>query len=214
MMVMSAPSSKGMREYPLCSKASIKASDSNWFTLHPRVAIAIVVIIKKLFPSPPKGIVVNFTLHPFHLPHPHPNPPLEGEGIFKLALILLMGEGVGMRRKRLRCVWGWKVYNLVSFIFPQTPIFSPTMMSIPNMPSISFPLSRPNLISFFSFTTFPTAVAAASARAEDLERIQTASAFPKLREGPTVPEEVQMPRGVSLGEIMIPILKLRGELPA
>ena len=37
---------------------------------------------------------------------------------------------------------------------------------------------------------------------------------PKAERGPTVPEEVQTPMGVSSGEITIPILKLRGESPA
>ena len=59
---------------------------------------------------------------------------------------------------------------------------------------------------------FPTAVAAASAREADLDKIQMASALPRLREGPTVPEEVQIPRGLSFGPTVIPIFRLRGEL--
>ena len=54
-------------------------------------------------------------------------------------------------------------------------------------------------MSFLLFTLFPIAEAAASARVADLEITQTASALPKLKEGPTVADEVQMPKGVSSG---------------
>ncbi len=43
------------------------------------------------------------------------------------------------------------------------------------------------------------AEAAASASVADLEITQTASALPKLNDGPTVADDVQMPSGVSSG---------------
>ena len=58
---------------------------------------------------------------------------------------------------------------------------------------------------------FPAAVAAASASAADLDLIQTASATPKLRECPTVPDEVQMPSGVSTAGTLRAILSLKGD---
>ncbi len=57
-------------------------------------------------------------------------------------------------------------------------------------------------------------VAAASANEVDLERTQTASAFPKLIEWPTVPEEEHIPKGVSPGFIRKPTLRLNGDFPA
>lgn len=47
------------------------------------------------------------------------------------------------------------------------------------------------------------AEAAASASIADLERTQTASALPKLKDGPTVAEDVQIPKGVSSGFTII-----------
>ncbi|MBA7644330.1 hypothetical protein ES703_52072 [subsurface metagenome] len=60
----------------------------------------------------------------------------------------------------------------------------------------------------------PIAVAAASARAVDLESTITASALPWLRECPTVPEEVQMPMGVYLPLTSSPTVPVKGDLPA
>jgi len=47
------------------------------------------------------------------------------------------------------------------------------------------------------FIRLPIAVADVSARAVEGDITITASEFPKLKECPTVPEEVQIPRGVS-----------------
>lgn len=58
-------------------------------------------------------------------------------------------------------------------------------------------------MSFLLFTLFPMAEAAASASVEDGEITHTASAFPKLNDGPTVADEVQIPIGVSSGFISI-----------
>ena len=54
-------------------------------------------------------------------------------------------------------------------------------------------------MSFLLFTLLPMAEAAASASVADLEITQTASAFPKLKDGPTVADDVQIPSGVSSG---------------
>ena len=48
---------------------------------------------------------------------------------------------------------------------------------------------------------FPVAVATASAKEVFFEKIIAASAFPKLKECPIVPEDVHMPKGVSFGLI-------------
>ena len=61
---------------------------------------------------------------------------------------------------------------------------------------------------------FPIEVAAASATGHESEITHTASAFPKLKEWPTVPEEVHMETGLSLFFILRPILRLKGEEPA
>ena len=47
----------------------------------------------------------------------------------------------------------------------------------------------------------PILVAAASAKRVDLDKTATASALPKLKECPIVPEEVQIPKGVLLAFI-------------
>ena len=49
------------------------------------------------------------------------------------------------------------------------------------------------------FTLLPMEEAAASASVADLEITQTASALPKLKDGPTVADDVHIPRGVSSG---------------
>ena len=69
-------------------------------------------------------------------------------------------------------------------------------------------------MSLFDFVMFPIAVAAASASETDLAFMQTASAFPKLNEWPTVPDDVQIPIGISFFLTIIDSLSLSGELPA
>jgi hypothetical protein len=54
-------------------------------------------------------------------------------------------------------------------------------------------------MSFLLFTLLPIAEAAASASVADLEKTHTASALPKLKDGPTVADDVQMPSGESCG---------------
>ena len=54
-------------------------------------------------------------------------------------------------------------------------------------------------MSFLLLALLPIAEAAASESVADLEITQTASAFPKLKDGPTVADEVQIPIGVSSG---------------
>ncbi len=56
-----------------------------------------------------------------------------------------------------------------------------------------------------------TAVAAASARAADGATTDTASAFPKLMEWPMVPEDVQIPAGVSPARIFRATRSLSGD---
>ena len=65
-----------------------------------------------------------------------------------------------------------------------------------------------------SLTMLPMAVAIASARAVDDERATAASAQPRLKECPMVPDEVHIPRGVSWGLISRAILPVRGDSPA
>src|SRR5512139_3967257 len=69
-------------------------------------------------------------------------------------------------------------------------------------------------MSVLLLTRLPTAVAAASARQAEGDTIVTASAVPKLKEGPTVPDEVQTPKGLLRVDIFIPMRLLKGELPA
>ena len=88
------------------------------------------------------------------------------------------------------------------------------MITTPSTPSILLANSIPAGISSADPTRFPTAVATASARAVEGERITAASARPKLFECPTVPEDVQMPIGVRSGSISIPTRSDRGEAPA
>ena len=52
-------------------------------------------------------------------------------------------------------------------------------------------------------TAFPSAVAAASAKATSSEIATAASAKPKDMDGPTLPELVQMPKGVPVGTLAI-----------
>ncbi len=44
--------------------------------------------------------------------------------------------------------------------------------------------------------------------------MHTASAFPKLKECPTVPDDVQTPRALNAGGSLIPICPLKADLPA
>ena len=74
--------------------------------------------------------------------------------------------------------------------------------------------SIPTAISDGAKIIFPTAVATASDKVALRARMTTASAFPKLSECPTVPEEVLMPNGVLRAAISIPIFPLNGERPA
>ena len=69
-------------------------------------------------------------------------------------------------------------------------------------------------ISSTILTLLPMAVAAASAREVEGEKTMTASAYPKLRECPTVPEEVQTPRGVSSGRMEKAIFLVNFDSPA
>ena len=68
------------------------------------------------------------------------------------------------------------------------------MITTPVMPSNACALSIPRSRSAAELIRLPTAVAAASARAAEKATTHTASARPKLRDGPTVPEEVQTPQ--------------------
>jgi len=53
----------------------------------------------------------------------------------------------------------------------------------------------------FALILLPIAEAAESASVADLEMTHTASALPKLKDGPTVADDVQTPRGVFSGFI-------------
>jgi len=81
------------------------------------------------------------------------------------------------------------------------PISFLQMMTIPLIPGIFIPKSKADLISELFFTLLPIAEAAESARVADGERTHTASALPKLNEGPTEADYVQIPTGVSSGLI-------------
>ena len=74
--------------------------------------------------------------------------------------------------------------------------------------------SSAGLMSSFVWMIFPMAVAAASAKAVYGERTTTASARPKLRECPAVPEEVQIPKGDCSASICKAILLLKEDFPA
>ena len=95
---------------------------------------------------------------------------------------------------------------------PQSAISSPLITSAPSIPGLS--IARKHSSSGPSAcTAFPKAVAAASARAGSCEITVAASAKPKLMDGPTVPELVQMP----IGALCAGSSKARsrmGELPA
>ena len=58
------------------------------------------------------------------------------------------------------------------------------------------------------------AVAYVSAKAQSLQIIITASAFPKLSDGPTVPDEVHIPSGAYPALIVKPTFSDRGDCPA
>jgi len=58
------------------------------------------------------------------------------------------------------------------------------------------------------------AVATASARGHESESTVAASALPKLREWPRVPDEVHTAKGVSRLAIKMPVVMFRGESPA
>jgi hypothetical protein len=57
-------------------------------------------------------------------------------------------------------------------------------------------------------------VAAASASVADFAFTHTASAIPKLKEWPIVPDEVQIPMGISFALTISVTLSHNGELPA
>ena len=69
-------------------------------------------------------------------------------------------------------------------------------------------------ISAADWIRLPMAVAAASARAQELATTHTASALPRLTECPTVPEEVQTAAGVFAEFSFRPTRILRGDAPA
>jgi hypothetical protein len=71
--------------------------------------------------------------------------------------------------------------------------------------------ARASFMSEAVFTRFPRRVATASARAVLGEMTITASALPKLREGPTVADEVQTPRGKRSGASLRAIFPVKGE---
>ena len=75
------------------------------------------------------------------------------------------------------------------------PILSFMAINTPSMEGICSAFSRAVEIWDGLLTMLPSAVAAASARAASFETTVTVSAFPKLREWPMVPDEVQMDRG-------------------
>jgi hypothetical protein len=80
-------------------------------------------------------------------------------------------------------------------MFPQIPILSFMAIRTPSTDEICPAFSRAAAMWEGLLTMLPSAVAAASARAASFETTVTASAFPKLREWPMVPDEVQMERG-------------------
>ena len=88
------------------------------------------------------------------------------------------------------------------------------MIRTPRTPGIDIALSSPFFTSDFLLMRFPTDVAAASASAVDFDLMQTASAIPKLKECPTVPDDVQIPSGVSFASTLKAILPDSGESPA
>jgi len=65
-------------------------------------------------------------------------------------------------------------------------------MIIPSIMSIFWAKSIPFWISSSVFTIFPIAVAAASAKVAEPEVMVTASEEPKLSDGPTFPDDVQI----------------------
>ena len=81
------------------------------------------------------------------------------------------------------------------------PISFLQIMTIPLIPGRPIPKFKADLMSEISLTLLPIADAAESARVADGDRTHTASAFPKLNEGPTEADDVQIPMGVSSGLI-------------
>ena len=88
------------------------------------------------------------------------------------------------------------------------------MIRTPRTPGIDMALSSPFFMSALFLMRFPTDVAAASASAVDFDLMHTASAIPKLKECPTVPDDVQIPSGVSFASMLKAILPDSGESPA
>ena len=78
--------------------------------------------------------------------------------------------------------------------------------------SFVFPIfSMQGAMSSVVLISLAKAVAYVSAKAQFLQIIMTASAFPKLKEGPTVPDEVQIPRGAWSARRVKPTFSDRGK---
>ena len=79
---------------------------------------------------------------------------------------------------------------------PQAPSCPSRRTTTPSTPGISRAAASPSRTPCLPRTRLPTAVAAASAKAQDRAITVAAAESPKLREWPTSPEEVQTPIGV------------------
>ena len=97
---------------------------------------------------------------------------------------------------------------------PCIPILSSLMQMAASI-SCVFPIfSTQGATSSVVLISLAKAVAYVSAKVQSLQIIMTASAFPKLKEGPTVPDEVQIPRGAWSARMVNPTFSDRGDVPA
>ena len=106
------------------------------------------------------------------------------------------------------------MFSETIFTLPQILILSPVIITIPRRPGISCAFLSALEVSLSDLTTLPIAVAVASAKAVEDEMAITASALPRLKECPIIPEDVHIPSGVSLWLISKAIFPLKGDRPA
>ena len=106
------------------------------------------------------------------------------------------------------------MYAQVKVILPKTASASLRIIAAPFTPLMLLANFIASEISSLLFILLQVAVATASANIALAATITTASALPKLRECPTVPLEVQTPKGQSLGSICKPIFPESLESPA
>ena len=87
------------------------------------------------------------------------------------------------------------------------------IITAPNTPFMDLAKFTAFSKSSLDVTRLAQAVATASAKDAFLDKITTLSALPKLKEWPTVPEDVHMPIGVSFGYIFKKSLFFNLEVP-